>query len=97
MEYWRWWVVHLWVEGIFEVFATAIISTLFVRMGILRVSVAATMILFATMNIGLAMMTFLSLLPQGLWQTQTRLCLCPLRRIHAQHDDGGFRLGARFR
>jgi len=48
MEYWRWWVVHLWVEGIFEVFATAIISALFVRMGILRVSVATTMILFAT-------------------------------------------------
>ena len=20
-EYWRWWVVHLWVEGFFEVFA----------------------------------------------------------------------------
>lgn len=33
MEYWRWWVVHLWVEGIFEVFATAIISLLFVQMG----------------------------------------------------------------
>jgi nitric oxide reductase subunit B len=48
MEYWRWWVVHLWVEGIFEVFATAIVSTLFVRMGILRVSVATTMILIAT-------------------------------------------------
>jgi nitric oxide reductase subunit B len=48
MEYWRWWVVHLWVEGIFEVFATTIISTLFVRMGILRVSVATTMILIAT-------------------------------------------------
>lgn len=48
MEYWRWWVVHLWVEGIFEVFATAIISTLFVRMGLLRVSVATTMVLFAT-------------------------------------------------
>lgn len=48
MEYWRWWVVHLWVEGIFEVFATAIIATLFVRMGLLRVSVATTMVLFAT-------------------------------------------------
>ncbi|MDA0272638.1 MAG: nitric-oxide reductase large subunit [Proteobacteria bacterium] len=45
MEYWRWWVVHLWVEGIFEVFATAIISTLFVRMGLLRVSVATTRVL----------------------------------------------------
>ncbi len=48
MEYWRWWVVHLWVEGIFEVFATAIIATLFVRMGILRVSVATVSVLFAT-------------------------------------------------
>ncbi|WP_371432127.1 nitric-oxide reductase large subunit [Novosphingobium sp.] len=48
MEYWRWWVVHLWVEGIFEVFATAIISLLFVQMGILRTSTATVMVLFAT-------------------------------------------------
>ena len=48
MEYWRWWVVHLWVEGIFEVFATAIISVLFVRMGLLRASIATIMVLFAT-------------------------------------------------
>lgn len=48
MEYWRWWVVHLWVEGIFEVFATAIISLLFVRMGLLRTSTATIMVLFAT-------------------------------------------------
>jgi nitric oxide reductase subunit B len=48
MEYWRWWVVHLWVEGIFEVFATAIISLLFVRMGLLRTSTATVMVLFAT-------------------------------------------------
>src|SRR4029079_1453050 len=48
MEYWRWWVVHLWVEGIFEVFATAIVSALFVRMGLVRVSVATTSELLAT-------------------------------------------------
>lgn len=48
MEYWRWWVVHLWVEGIFEVFATAVIATLFVRMGLLRLSVATVSVLFAT-------------------------------------------------
>jgi nitric oxide reductase subunit B len=48
MEYWRWWVVHLWVEGIFEVFATGIISLLFVQMGILRTSTATVMVLFAT-------------------------------------------------
>jgi nitric oxide reductase subunit B len=27
-EYWRWWVVHLWVEGFFEVFATVVIAFL---------------------------------------------------------------------
>lgn len=47
-EYWRWWVVHLWVEGIFEVFATAIISLLFVQMGLVRVTTATVMVLFAT-------------------------------------------------
>jgi nitric oxide reductase subunit B len=48
MEYWRWWVVHLWVEGIFEVFATAIVSALFVKMGLVRETVASTSVLLAT-------------------------------------------------
>ena len=48
MVYWRWWVVHLWVEGVFEVFATAIVSALLVRMGLVRPSVAATAVLVAT-------------------------------------------------
>jgi nitric oxide reductase subunit B len=48
MEYWRWWVVHLWVEGVFEVFATAIVSALLVRMGLVRVSVATTSVLVST-------------------------------------------------
>src|SRR3546814_10703995 len=34
MEYWRWWVVHLWVEGLFEVFATAAIAFIFASMGL---------------------------------------------------------------
>ena len=38
VEYWRWWVVHLWVEGFFEVFATAVIAFLFTRLGLLRTS-----------------------------------------------------------
>jgi len=46
-EYWRWWVVHLWVEGFFEVFATAVIAILFVRMGLLRISTATTNVLFS--------------------------------------------------
>ena len=36
MEYWRWWVVHLWVEGFFEVFATAALALIFARMGLVR-------------------------------------------------------------
>jgi nitric oxide reductase subunit B len=48
VEYWRWWVVHLWVEGFFEVFATAVLAFLFTRLGLLRVSTATAAVLFAT-------------------------------------------------
>ncbi|MCE9591294.1 MAG: nitric-oxide reductase large subunit [Planctomycetes bacterium] len=47
-EYWRWWVVHLWVEGFFEVFATVVIAFLFTRMGLLRIATATASVLFAT-------------------------------------------------
>ncbi|MFV0378968.1 MAG: nitric-oxide reductase large subunit [Mangrovibacterium sp.] len=47
-EYWRWWVVHLWVEGFFEVFATVAIAFLFVRMQLIRASIATTSVLFST-------------------------------------------------
>ena len=46
--YWRWWVVHLWVEGFFEVFATVVITFTFTRMGLLRIGVATAGVLFAT-------------------------------------------------
>jgi nitric oxide reductase subunit B len=36
VEYWRWWLVHLWVEGFFEVFATAVIALIFTRIGLVR-------------------------------------------------------------
>ena len=36
MEYWRWWVVHLWVEGFFEVFATAALAFVFSRLGLVK-------------------------------------------------------------
>jgi nitric oxide reductase subunit B len=48
VEYWRWWVVHLWVEGFFEVFATAVIALLFVRLGLVRAAAANGAALFAT-------------------------------------------------
>ncbi|HEX2869126.1 MAG TPA: nitric-oxide reductase large subunit [Ignavibacteriales bacterium] len=39
-EFWRWWVVHLWVEGFFEVFATVVIAFLFARLGLLDIKTA---------------------------------------------------------
>ena len=48
VEYWRWWVVHLWVEGFFEVFAVAVIAFLFTRLGLLQVKTATMAVLFAT-------------------------------------------------
>ncbi len=48
VEYWRWWVVHLWVEGFFEVFAVAVIAFLFTRLGMLQVKSATVAVLFAT-------------------------------------------------
>ena len=49
VEYWRWWLVHLWVEGFFEVFATAVIAFLFTRLGLLQARTATVAVLFATM------------------------------------------------
>jgi nitric oxide reductase subunit B len=48
VEYWRWWVVHLWVEGFFEVFATAVIAFLMTRLGLVRARTATAAVLFAT-------------------------------------------------
>src|SRR5205823_5053670 len=47
-EYWRWWVVHLWVEGFFEVFATVVIAFLFSRLQLIRASAATQAALFST-------------------------------------------------
>ncbi len=47
-EYWRWWVVHLWVEGFFEVFATTVIALTFVRLGLVHVRSATMAVLFTT-------------------------------------------------
>jgi nitric oxide reductase subunit B len=50
MEYWRWWVVHLWVEGFMEVFATAATGFLLAKLGLVhgrnvaRAAIASTAI-----------------------------------------------------
>jgi nitric oxide reductase subunit B len=48
VEYWRWWLVHLWVEGFFEVFATAVIALLFTRLGLIRAASANSAIVLET-------------------------------------------------
>lgn len=40
IEYWRWWLVHLWVEGFFEVFATAVVALIFTKLGLVRTTSA---------------------------------------------------------
>ncbi|MCF8304197.1 MAG: nitric-oxide reductase large subunit [Bacteroidales bacterium] len=47
-EYWRWWMVHLWVEGFFEVFATVVTAFLFVRMHLISAKIATATVLFST-------------------------------------------------
>jgi nitric oxide reductase subunit B len=47
VEYWRWWVVHLWVEGFFEVFATTVIAFVFARLKLIRPQLAAEASLMA--------------------------------------------------
>ncbi len=39
-DYWRWFVVHIWVESIFEFFGAAVISVLMVAMGLVSATAA---------------------------------------------------------
>jgi nitric oxide reductase subunit B len=48
VEYWRWWLVHLWVEGFFEVFATAVIALIFTKLGLVRAESANRAIIAET-------------------------------------------------
>ncbi len=41
-EYWRWWVVHLWVEGFFEIFATVTLAFILSRIGAISEKFAHT-------------------------------------------------------
>jgi nitric oxide reductase subunit B len=47
-DFWRWWVVHLWVEGFFEVFATVVIGFLFTRLKLIEIRTATKAALFST-------------------------------------------------
>jgi nitric oxide reductase subunit B len=46
-EYWRWWVVHLWVEGFFEVFATVFMAFILGHIGAVSKKFALTTVFFS--------------------------------------------------
>ncbi|HJT23875.1 MAG TPA: nitric-oxide reductase large subunit, partial [bacterium] len=39
-DFWRWWVVHLWVEGFFELFTTIVVAYFFVILGLVTTRTA---------------------------------------------------------
>ncbi|MGE5176626.1 MAG: nitric-oxide reductase large subunit [Hyphomicrobiales bacterium] len=43
-EYWRWWVVHLWVEDFLELFTTVMVAYIFVLLGVVAERVALTLV-----------------------------------------------------
>ncbi len=45
-DYYRWWVVHLWVELTFELFAAGVLAYLAVALGLVKRSVAEKIMLF---------------------------------------------------
>lgn len=47
-DFWRWMVVHMWVEAFFEVFITVIVSYLMVLMGLVSRQAAIRVVYFAT-------------------------------------------------
>jgi nitric oxide reductase subunit B len=59
-DYWRWMVVHMWVEVTFEVFTTVIVGYLLVQMGLVtrlmaeRVIFLAVMLFLITATIGIS-------------------------------------------
>src|SRR5829696_290580 len=44
-DFWRFWVVHLWVEDFLELFTTAMVAYIFVLLGVVRERVALTVVL----------------------------------------------------
>ncbi len=48
-DFWRWMVIHMWVEAFFEVFITIIVSYLMVLMGLVSRQAAIRVVFFATL------------------------------------------------
>ncbi|MCG3184166.1 MAG: hypothetical protein ICCCNLDF_02278 [Planctomycetes bacterium] len=48
-DFWRWMVVHMWVEATFEVFTTVVVGYMLVQMGVIRRAMAERVIFLAVM------------------------------------------------
>ncbi|MCM1111419.1 MAG: cbb3-type cytochrome c oxidase subunit I [Clostridium sp.] len=44
VDTWRFWVIHLWVEGFFELFATVMVALIFIEMGLINSSLGMRII-----------------------------------------------------
>lgn len=44
VDTWRFWIIHLWVEGFFEFFATTVVALIFYQLGLTRRNVALRVI-----------------------------------------------------
>jgi nitric oxide reductase subunit B len=44
IDNWRFWIIHLWVEGFFELFATVLVATMFHQMGLVNVTTATRVV-----------------------------------------------------
>lgn len=44
VDVWRFWIIHLWVEGFFELFVTTMIAVLFYRLGMVSLQTATRVI-----------------------------------------------------
>jgi nitric oxide reductase subunit B len=44
IDNWRFWIIHLWVEGFFELFATALVAVMFVVLGLVTARTASRVI-----------------------------------------------------
>ncbi|NOZ00544.1 MAG: nitric-oxide reductase large subunit [Deltaproteobacteria bacterium] len=44
IDHWRFWIIHLWVEGFFELFATVLVAIMFVQLGLVSTQSATRII-----------------------------------------------------
>ena len=44
IDNWRFWIIHLWVEGFFELFATVLVAMMFHQMGLVSVTTATRVV-----------------------------------------------------